>query len=192
MAKLSSSDLFTGKLVRMAALMPEDRTAFALWSNDSEFLRLLDSTPARPRRPDYFAWSDKQEWRKEEWRHFDFSLRTLADDKLIGFVELEVDWPNRAGVVGIGIGERAYQSKGYGSDALRVLLGYAFRELNLYRVGLNVFSYNTRAIRAYEKVGFTHEGTLRAALYRDGQHYDLLYMSVLRPEWFAQMGLEDE
>ncbi len=188
MAKLSSSDLFTGKLVRLAALTPEDKTASARWSTDSEFLRLLDSSPARPRRAEYFSLLE----RKDEWHIFDFALRTLADDKLIGFEELEVDWPNQAGLIGIGIGEREYRGKGYGPDAMRVLLGYAFRELNLFRVGLNVFSYNTRAIRAYEKVGFVHEGILRAALYRDGQRHDILYMSVLRPEWFAQMGLEDE
>ncbi len=188
MASLSSSDLFTGQLLRLAAPLPEDRTASAAWSTDSEFLRLLDSSPARPRRPDFFTLLD----RKEEWRIFDFALRTLAEDKLIGFLELEVDWPNQASMVGIGIGEREYRGKGYGPDALRLLLGYAFRELNLYRVGLNVFSYNTRAIRAYEKVGFVREGTLRAALFRDGQRYDILYMSVLRPDWFVQMNLDDE
>jgi RimJ/RimL family protein N-acetyltransferase len=66
---------------------------------------------------------------------------------------------------------------------MRLTTAYAFRELNLYRISLTVFSYNTRAIRLYEKLGFVHEGVSRSALYRDGQRHDMLLMGLLRPEW---------
>jgi RimJ/RimL family protein N-acetyltransferase len=88
--------------------------------------------------------------------------------------------------VGIGIGEAEYRGKGYGTDAMQVILGFAFRELNLHRVSLSVFEYNPRAIRSYEKAGFRHEGRLRAEINRDGRRWDVLMMGILRTEWEAQ------
>ena len=69
---------------------------------------------------------------------------------------------------------------------MRVILRYAFEELNLYRVSLNVFGYNPRAIHTYEKIGFQHEGFQREVLDRDGQRWDLIYMGILRAEWLEQ------
>jgi RimJ/RimL family protein N-acetyltransferase len=85
--------------------------------------------------------------------------------------------------MGISLGDREYWGKGYGSDAMRLLLRYAFHELNLHRVSLNVFEYNPRAIRSYEKVGFVHEGRMRKFLNREGKRWDILYMGITRQEW---------
>jgi RimJ/RimL family protein N-acetyltransferase len=89
----------------------------------------------------------------------------------------------RTAFVGIGIGERAYWGKGYGTDAMKVALRFAFTEINLERVTLNVFEYNPRAIRSYEKAGFKHEGRMRGALLKDGRRWDMIYMGILREEW---------
>src|SRR5579859_3247255 len=181
--------LFTGQLVRMAAKQPEDAKAFARWSEDPEYLRLLNFDPAMPRSPESFE-DKKGEDRHDNGRSFEFTFRTLAEDKLIGFGGLNVAWNNQSTWVYIGIGEPNYRGKGYGSDAMQLLVNYAFRELGLYRVGLGVFGYNTRAIRVYEKLGFVYEGAQREALYREGQRYDTLSMSMLRPEWEARLQLE--
>lgn len=85
--------------------------------------------------------------------------------------------------MGIGIGEREYWSKGYGTDAMNVILRFAFDELNLYRISLNVFEYNQRAIRSYEKVGFVVEGREREFLRRGGRRWDMIFMGLLREEW---------
>jgi RimJ/RimL family protein N-acetyltransferase len=185
MTSLMPGDLFAGTLVRLTAPRPDDKEAMARWTQDAEYLRQLDSDAARPRSVEEFA-EDKNKAKEQEWRRFDFRVRTLADDKLIGFTELGVEWSNQTAWIGIGIGEPEYRGKGYGSDAMRVTVGYAFRELGLYRVSLSVFSYNQRAIRVYEKVGFAYEGAMRAALYRDGQRHDMLLMGILRPDWEAQ------
>jgi RimJ/RimL family protein N-acetyltransferase len=66
---------------------------------------------------------------------------------------------------------------------MRVMLRYAFQELNLHRVALAVFGYNERAYKSYQKVGFQVEGTLRERLRRDGQRYDMITMGILRDEW---------
>lgn len=181
--------LFTGQLVRMAAKQPEDAKAFARWSENAEYLRLLNYDPAMPRPPESFEDKKDEEWH-DDGRHFNFTFRTLAEDKLIGFGGLNVAWNNQSASVFIGIGEPDYRDKGYGSDAMRLLVNYAFRELGMYRVGLNVFGYNTRAIRVYEKLGFVYEGAQREALYREGQRYDTLSMSMLRPEWEARLHME--
>jgi RimJ/RimL family protein N-acetyltransferase len=91
-------------------------------------------------------------------------------------------------MLAIGIGEASYRGKGYGSDALQLILRYAFRELNLYRVGLDITANNGPAIRACEKAGFQREGAMRRAVSRDGQHIDRILMGILRDEWLEQAG----
>jgi len=66
---------------------------------------------------------------------------------------------------------------------MRILLRYAFEELNLHRLSLSVFEYNSRAIRSYEKAGFVIEGRARQFLNRDGLRYDMIFMGILRDEW---------
>jgi RimJ/RimL family protein N-acetyltransferase len=75
--------------------------------------------------------------------------------------------------------------KGYGTDATRALLRYAFEEANLHRIELEVFAFNPRAIRVYEKCGFKLEGVRKQALYREGEWHDEHIMAILRDEWLA-------
>jgi len=180
-----STDLFCGELVRLSdedpVVMAE---AFTRWNRDPEYFRLLDS--AAPR-----LWSAKKmkEWFEKDLEDssptfISFSIRTLVEDRLIGFVAFdEIKWVARDAWVAIGIGEREFWSKGYGSDAMRLMLRYGFLELNLNRVSLGVFSANPRAVRSYEKCGFVHEGRIRDFNLRDGKYWDLLQMGILREEW---------
>lgn len=176
--------LFRGRLVRLAAPSRDDAETFARWSEDADYLRHLDTDIARPYSAD--AYLDRFQPGHEGPNAVVFHLRTLADDRLIGFVALHsIEWNNQAGLLSIGIGVPEYRGRGYGSDALRLALRYAFDELNLYRVGLDVISHNASAIRAYERAGFKHEGALRGAVLRDGRRHDRLYMGILREEWEA-------
>ena len=118
-----------------------------------------------------------------------FAIRALEDDRLLGDADLSViNWGSRDAFVGIGIGEREFWGKGYGTDAMRLLLRYAFTELNLRRVSLNVFEFNERAIRSYEKVGFRLEGRERQVMQREGRRWDLIDMGILREEWMEENG----
>ncbi|MGB4596133.1 MAG: GNAT family protein [Anaerolineaceae bacterium] len=102
----------------------------------------------------------------------------------IGTISLfRIDTIARSAELGIAIGEKAYWNQGFGSEAIRILLNEGFYKYNLHRIELQVYARNHRAIKAYEKVGFVHEGTKREATYRDGEYMDMLMMSVLRPEW---------
>ena len=90
---------------------------------------------------------------------------------------------NQSAEVGLLIGEKSLWNQGLGQDILTTLVDYGFGYLNLHRIFLRVFAENTRAIRAYEKVGFVHEGRFREAEWRHGRWQDMLFMSILRREW---------
>lgn len=97
----------------------------------------------------------------------------------------KIDWRNRSVEIGIMIGDKSYWGKGYGTETLSVMLEHGFNVLNLHRIWLQVYSKNTRGIRAYEKVGFIHEGKFREGHFQNGQYYDVHLMSVLKNEWIA-------
>lgn len=170
--------LFRGRLVRLAAPLPEDGSILALWTNDDLYLRQLDDDPVKPLPPKLHQYGENDVY---------FHLRTLADERLIGFVSLfNIKWASQTAEMAMAIGDSAYRGKGYGSDALNLLLNYGFNELNLYRVGLTVMDYNAAAIRAYERAGFVLEGTQRGMILREGKRYDLLLYGILRDEWIAK------
>ena len=176
-----TTDVFTGKLVRLSAPDIEtDIEKIAGWDHDSEYQRLLNSEPARLASVNaQRAWAE--DWVKEA--HL-FTIRTLVDDRMIGFMELDgFNWASGDAWVGIGLGEREYWGQGYGTDAMQVLILYAFEELNLQRISLTVFEYNTRAVQCYRKLGFCEEGRARDQLRRDGRHWDMIYMGLLREEY---------
>lgn len=178
-------NIFQGTLIRLTTEDPEATSqALSRWARDTEYTRLLDSFPSR-------LWSAKkiQSWIERDFETgyrdgYFFVIRTNEEDRLIGYTILfALNYPHGDAELGIGLGERAYWGKGYGTDTVRVVLRYAFTELNLRRVTLGVFAYNARAIRAYEKAGFKVEGRLRQYLARDGQRYDMIIMGMLREEW---------
>ena len=178
-------DLFRGKLVRLTSEEPDARSKVEVqWQRDSEFHRLADSHPAEMvSEKKLKEWFEKRidDGIKPE-RHF-FSARTLNEDKLIGFFALWLDLIHGEAWVGIGIGEREFWSKGYGTDMMKLCLQYAFTELNVHRVSLGLHEYNPRALKSYEKAGFRLEGRTRKDLMREGKRYDSLWMGILREEW---------
>ncbi len=182
-------DLYTGKLIRLGAVKAEEKDVLSRWSHDAEYMRMMNFNVAYPQPPSFYEEQMKED---RSSNSFYFGIRTLADDKLIGNTGLWCDFPHGDAWFWIGIGDANSRGKGYGYDATELMLGYAFRELNLYRVTLGVFGYNERARRTYEKAGFVHEGTQREVLYREGKRWDLHDMGILRSEWEARREQEPE
>ena len=178
-------NIFTGSLVRLGAYGKESAKLIQQWDDDAEFSRQLHGNAIRPMS---LAQAEREITRDvvENKDEIYFGIYTLTDNKLIGSCSIEPMWSHRNAWVAIGIGNPAYRGKGYGTDAMRLLIGYGFRELDLQKITLSAFNYNQRAIRSYEKAGFIREVVKRAALYRDGQRYDELVMGILRCEWEAQ------
>lgn len=116
-----------------------------------------------------------------------FGVVIKQGDRLIGTTGLHrVNAVNRSAVFGICIGDTAFQNRGYGREAVRLALRYGFEEINLYRVELDVFADNWRAIRTYQKAGFVYEGCFREAAFRGGVYQDIYRFSILQREWEAR------
>lgn len=115
-------------------------------------------------------------------------LIALSDnDTVIGDIALQdIDHMNRNASLRIAMNGDEHSGKGYGPEAIRLMLEYGFGILNLHRVELEVFDYNERAIKAYEKVGFTREGVQRQVLYYNHRYHDSILMSMLEDEYRAK------
>jgi RimJ/RimL family protein N-acetyltransferase len=185
-------DLFRGKLVRFMLEEPETRArAEVRWQRDSEFRRFADSDPVQISSEKRIKdWFDKQAEEGFKPERYFFSVRTLAEDQFIGFLGIWVNLIHREAWVGLGIGERDFWSKGYGTDMMRLCQQYVFTELGMERLSLGLHEYNPRALRSYEKCGFRLEGRTRRDLMREGRRYDSLWMGILREEWLQMQNGE--
>ncbi|HPF87519.1 MAG TPA: GNAT family protein [Candidatus Limiplasma sp.] len=113
-----------------------------------------------------------------------FVIADIKDESYIGQLDLfEINWKTRVGKIGTVIGSEDKRGKGYGSEAMKLMLDYAFGILGLERVELEVYAENKRAVRCYEKAGFVYEGTRRHAAMVNGKHADVNMMSVLKADW---------
>jgi RimJ/RimL family protein N-acetyltransferase len=182
-----AGNLFVGEHVRLTAIEPGDLPAMARWYRDSDFMRRLDADVAAPKTEKQVA--EFIEEQQKSATAFAFAIRPVDGEDVIGYCALEgILWSQQVTWLAIGIGEAAQRGQGYGEEAMRLLLRFAFDELNLRRVQLTVFSYNELALRLYEKLGFQREGVFREFLQRDGQLYDMLLYGLLRREWETQNG----
>ncbi len=108
-------------------------------------------------------------------------IAVKSDDKLIGTTGLHrLDFKDRKAEFGISIGAKEEWDKGYGTEAVRLMVRYGFLTLNLNRIYLRAIEHNARAIRVYESVGFRKEGLLRQDCYRDGRYWDMVVMGILK------------
>ncbi len=178
-----------GERIRFRGIDKDDLTTFIKWVNDPEVLR--GTSIYLP-----LAMADEEDWfeamRKRPLDEHNLAIEVSAAGagggegswKLIGSCSFfNLDHRNRSSEFGIMIGEKSYWNKGYGTEAVRLLCQHGFNTLNLNRIYLRVFETNPRAIRAYEKVGFTHEGRQRKAEFREGKYIDVLVMSILKDEF---------
>lgn len=176
------SDLLGGEKIRLTTFRQSDVSSMLIWNEDTAYQRMMDSAPPMPTNEEAVWKSIREDMASDVIVRF--AIRPLGKTSLVGWVGFdEMDWPHRSASLGMGIGDPDSRRKGYGEEALRLLLGYGFRELNLHRVELTVFEYNKPAIGLYEKVGFRHEGTSRERLRRDGQWYDMHFYAMLEGEW---------
>jgi RimJ/RimL family protein N-acetyltransferase len=174
--------MIIGEKVRLRPIEREDLPRYVAWFGDHEVRRhLLLYLP--------FSLAQEERWfenllgRLERQEAVLMAIETV-EGVHIGNVGLEtIDWKNRSAELGIMIGEKAYWNQGYGADAIRTLLGLAFREMGLHRVHLRVDVDNNRGIRCYEKVGFQREGIMREIVFKDGVYGNQYLMSILQSEF---------
>lgn len=94
-----------------------------------------------------------------------------------------IDWKNRDAEIGIAIGEKKYWSNGYGSEGIKLLIDYAFNQLNLRRISSRAYCFNVKSVRMHFRLGAELEGILREAVFKNGRYQDVLCFGILRSEW---------
>lgn len=171
-----------GNRVRLRAIERSDIPTFVRWFNDPEvrqYVKMYEPISIESEE----RWFESLQKREND-RVYAIEARAGEAWVHIGVIGLHrINWKDRNAVLGIVIGEKGFWSQGYGTDAICTLLRFAFNEMNLHRVELEVLEFNLRARRCYEKVGFRYEGARRQAVFSGGAYHDSLLMGILRDEF---------
>jgi len=178
--------MILGEQIRFRAIEKEDLPYFVKWLNDPEVRQGLSLLVP-------FSLAEEENWFEEILKKPQFekpmAIEIQPDPQVDEWIFVGncglfgIDWQNRFAEIGIFIGEKGYWNQGFGTNAIRLILKHGFENLNLHRIWLRVFETNQRAIRSYEKAGFTQEGKFRQAQYLDGKYVDVMIMSMLKSEW---------
>lgn len=169
-----------GGKVCLRPMEPSDLPHVRKWVNDPETRRLIGEI--RPK-----SMADAADWLQEVYKDQNrawFTVVLNEGDRVIGeagLLRISHSW--RTADASMIIGEKDAWNKGYGTEAMHLLLNYAFGTLNLHRVAIGVFDFNEAAVRFYEKCGFKREGAQRHGYYCDGRYYDVIMMSILEGEF---------
>jgi RimJ/RimL family protein N-acetyltransferase len=171
--------MLTGDRVTLRPIRPEDYPRLWEWRIDPETWEQMASSPVWP-----WIYADFCDLYDRMTRAKDAAEWAIdVDGELVGRTSLfAVDELSRNAEVGISFGPE-HRGKGYGRDALRVLLRYAFERRNLHRVWLETVATNEMSLRAYAAAGFVEEGRLREHAWVAGRYVDVVRMAVLRAEW---------
>lgn len=174
--------MFDGKLVRLREYRKEDINLKLGYINDSQVVKYLESgIPYPVTLNEELKWFESISAFKDSYR---FAIESVEGSHYIGDCGINsIDWKNSVASVAIFIGDKAYRGKGYGTEAMEILLSFIFNQININKVRLNVYSFNEPAIKSYEKCGFKKEGVLRQEIFRDGRYYDTIVMGILRDEY---------
>ncbi|WP_322506809.1 GNAT family protein [Anaerolinea sp.] len=174
--------LFSQRL-RLRPIQRSDLPFFVEWLNDPEVRQFITATIPLSLEEEE-QWYEQMLKQPKPERPFAIEVREEGEWQLIGNITLfDLSWVNRSAEVGILIGDKRFWNRGYGREAMRLMVQHAFETLNLNRVYLRVDVENIRGIKSYEQAGFVKEGILRQANYRNGKYSDMMVMSVLRSEW---------
>lgn len=159
----------------------EEIIKFTKWLNDfqvTDYLGRSSQITTLQDEKEYLEKNDKNNNDKT------FSIIDLKSNKLIGTIGLhKFNYIERSAVLGIFIGESEFRSNGYGTEAIRLLLEYGFKYLNLHSIRLDLLSINERAHRCYLKCGFKDTGCSREQIFLNGKYYDKLHMDILENEF---------
>lgn len=171
--------MLEGERVRLRALRSTDTERLNEFWSDLELASLGSNRAPKPHSV------DQTQALFEDLAKLDDMVRFAieAEGELVGDCSLhDIDKHNRTCDVGIAIG-KPYWSQGYGQEALRLLVDFAFHHQNMHRVGLEALADDPRAVGCYRKVGFVEEGTLRKRDWALGEYHDVVLMSILAEEW---------
>lgn len=167
--------------VYLRALEPEDYKTSVKWRND-------DTITSRLGGGKYFVSSEvEKQWvlnTINQNKNVKLAICTVVDNQYIGNVYLtDIDYINRKAHSHILIGNHSFWNGGYGTEAMRLLLDYAFNQRNLRRIEAVVLEDNIGSQKMHEKLGYKQEGFLRQSVYKDGVYKNQIYYALLKDEY---------
>lgn len=177
--------MLKGDKVILRPVKRSDISHFLRWFNDPELIKYLNM---------YLPMTEMAE---EKWIedlansgtagtdvHFVVEMIDGDGSTAIGTIGLHrISIKDHSALFGIAIGEKGYWSKGYGTEATRLILDYGFRQLNLHRIRSAAFAFNERSLKLHKRVGFQEEGRQREAIFKSGEYHDIVEFGLLRDEW---------
>lgn len=166
--------------INLSKIKKEDMEYIYRWFSDDKFLKYYDYYPPVPLSKEEIdkIFNDYENSNKSKV----FAVR--LDNTIIGVAGFDdIIEENKVATLFIGLGNKNERRKGYGSEAMKLLLEYGFNDLSFHRIQLNVLEFNVGAIFLYEKFGFKKEGIFREFVLRDGKRYNLFLYGLLRDEW---------
>ena len=170
-----------GKKCYLAPMRIEDVEKYAVWANDQEVAEYLQFASS------IISIETERLIIDRLSKEHNYAIVDSITDELIGNIGLmKINHLDRTAELGIFIGNKSYWSKGYGTEAMCLLINYAYQKLNLNNIILNVYSYNERAIRAYEKIGFKKIGERREALIRNRKKHNIILMDILPEDFYSK------
>lgn len=173
-----------GRNVRLRRHRPENLSRVLRWYRDPELARLTRYQLRPMTREEVERFFQSRLLGSESVA---YAIHEGPTDRLIGLTTLSaLDADNGSALFHITIGERDVWGRGLGTEATALMLEHAFERLGLHRIGLAVFAFNERAMRSYEKAGFSIEGRSRDAILRDGRYWDEVQMGILAEDWMAR------
>lgn len=169
-------------IVSFSRVGKDDMEVIYNWFADEEFLKFYDYVPPVPMtKLEVNKIFDDYEKNEESDV---FAIKLKESNQIIGIAGFDdIVEENKVATLFIGIGDKNIRGRGYGKEALNLLLKYGFNELDFHRIQLNVLEFNHAAIALYEKAGFIKEGSYREFVLRDEKRFDLLLYGLLKSEW---------
>ena len=165
------------QIVKLRPLKIEDSKIFYEWITDKD-LMIFNSAYRPVSELDHNLWFESMMKKRSDITLF--VIEATVTESAIGSCQLmHIDLLHRNAELQIRIAETESQSKGMGSEAIKQLIDFGFKHLNLHRIYLHVFASNHRAIKSYLKCGFSIEGELKDAAFIDGKYLDVVIMGIL-------------
>jgi len=175
--------MLKGKNVILRSVRKDDLQNLLKWCDDPEMLQNM------------YLYLPISEFSEEKWIEaassseandaiFVIEISVEGQSVAIGTCAVnKINWKDRNAEIGIIIGEKKYWDKGYGSEALSLLVNYGFSQLNLHRIWAWVFEFNYKRIPLFQRIGLQQEGCLRSAIFKNGRYWDIAILGLLKNEW---------
>ncbi len=180
--------MLRGKNVILRAIEKEDVAKLVRIKNEEEVLIHLRSNIPQPNSVYAGELDYEEKCKKKNENEVEFAIEN-SEGTIIGKCgTMDTRWKDSETTVFIFIGGSENRGKGYGTEAIKLLMDFVFQQMNIRRVKLYVFSFNVRAKSSYEKAGFKVEGILRQELFRNGKYHDVIQMGILKHEYYALHG----